>query len=88
MLKNCDWCGDSFTANVSYQIYCGADCRVESTRQNNLAKQKEKLIKSRAGKDRRCGTCSKPLSVYNDETYCSSCIGDNKSYKKFLRNIR
>ena len=33
MLKNCEWCGTDFNANVSYQIYCGIDCRTEATKE-------------------------------------------------------
>ena len=88
MSKNCEWCGKDFEANVSYQIYCNADCRSEATKEKNLTKQREKRIKSRVGKMRVCGSCSKPLSIYNDDTYCSTCIGDKKDLKRFLRNVK
>ena len=88
MSKNCDWCGKNFDANVSYQIYCTPDCRTEATKEKNLTKQREKRIKSRVGKERFCGSCSKPLSIYNDDTYCSTCIGDDKLYRKFIRNLK
>ena len=52
MTKNCDWCGNNFEANVSYQIYCTSDCRTEATKEKNLIKQREKRIKSRVGKER------------------------------------
>ncbi len=88
MLKNCDWCGNDYDARVSYQIYCSVECRTIATREKSVAKQREKKIKSRVGKTRNCTTCEKPLSVYNDENFCSSCIGSKKDYKKFLRNIK
>jgi hypothetical protein len=88
MSKNCDWCGNDFEANVSYQIYCTSDCRTEATKEKNLIKQREKRIKSRVGKERACGSCNKPLSIYNDDTYCSTCIGDKKDLKRFLRNVK
>ena len=57
MLKNCEWCGNDFDANVSYQIYCNADCRTAATKEKNNNKQREKRIKSRVGKERLCSTC-------------------------------
>ena len=88
MLKNCEWCGKNFDANVSYQIYCCPECRTASTKDKNVNKQREKRIKSRVGKERLCATCKKPLSIYNDDTFCSICIGDKKSLKRFLKEIK
>ena len=88
MLKICEWCGKDFDANVSYQVYCSAECRNAATKDNTSQKQRAKKAEARKNKDRRCTTCSKPLSIYNDENYCSSCIGSKKDYKKFLRNIK
>ena len=88
MLKNCEWCGKDFDANVSYQIYCSAECRTEATKDKTNNKQREKRIKSRVGKERLCTTCKKPLSIYNDETFCSICIGDQKLLRRFLKDIK
>ena len=88
MLKNCEWCGKDFDANVSYQIYCGTNCRTESTKDKNNVKQRDKRIKSRVGQVRDCSTCNKPLSIYNDDTFCGSCIGDEKKLNKFIRGIK
>ena len=88
MLKNCEWCGKDFDANVSYQIYCNADCRTAATKEKNNNKQREKRIKARVGKERLCATCKQPLSIYNDDTFCSTCIGDKKSLKRFLKEIK
>ena len=88
MLKNCEWCGTNFNANVSYQIYCGVHCRMEATKNKTNNKQKEKRIKSRVGKERLCATCKLPLSIYNDETFCSTCIGDQKLLRRFLKDIK
>jgi predicted nucleic acid-binding Zn ribbon protein len=87
MLKICEWCGKDFEANVSYQIYCSSDCRAIATKNNSLIRQRQKKAEARKGKDRRCATCNKPLSVYNDESFCSSCIGSTKDYKKFIRGL-
>ena len=88
MTKNCEWCGTDFDANVSYQIYCSVDCRTESTKDKTANKQRERRIKSRVGKERLCATCKKPLSIYNDESFCSTCIGDQKLLRRFLKDIK
>ena len=88
MLKNCEWCGKDFDARVSYQVYCSPECRTTATKSNSTQRQRQKKAESRMGKDRRCATCEKPISIYNDETFCSICIGSKKDYKKFLRNIK
>ena len=58
MIKNCEWCGVDFEANVSYQISCGSVCRTEATK-----------------------------SIYNDENFCVTCIGDKKGFNKFIRGL-
>ena len=88
LMKFCEWCDQDFYATVKYQIYCSPECRTESTKQKNLLKQREKRVKSRVGKQRVCNTCGQPLSIYNDDTYCSTCIGDKKDLKRFLRNVK
>ena len=88
MTKNCEWCGTDFTANVSYQIYCSVDCRTQSTKEKTTSKQRERRIKSRVGKERLCTTCKNPLSIYNDESFCSTCIGDQKLLRRFLKDIK
>ncbi len=88
MLKNCEWCGTDFAANVSYQIYCSVDCRTESTKEKTNNKQRERRIKSRVGKERLCATCKQPLSIYNDDSFCVTCIGDTKALKRFLKDIK
>ena len=88
MLKNCEWCGTDFNANVSYQIYCSASCRTESTKEKTANKHRDRRIRSRVGKERLCSTCKKPLSIYNDDTFCSTCIGDQKLLRRFLKDIK
>lgn len=88
MWKICDWCSHDFEANVSYQIYCGAECRTAATRDKNAAKQRDKRYRSRKYKERKCATCKSPLSIYNDSSFCSGCIGDKKEFKRFLRGLK
>ena len=87
LTKNCELCGKDYAARVSYQIYCGPACRTEATKEKNNSKQRDKRIKSRVGKERLCNTCSKPLSIYNDENFCVACVGDKKGFNKFIRNL-
>lgn len=49
MLKNCEWCGKDFDANVSYQIYCTAECRTVATKKqyHTKAEAKESRITQR-----------------------------------------
>ena len=88
MLKNCEWCGTDFAANVSYQIYCSVGCRTESTKEKTTNKQRERRIKARVGKERLCATCKQPLSIYNDDSFCSTCVGDQKLLRRFLKDIK
>ena len=87
LIKNCELCGKDYEASVSYQIYCGTVCRTQATKEKNNSKQRDKRIKSRVGKERLCNTCKKPLSIYNDENFCVACIGDKKSFNKFIRGL-
>ena len=87
LIKNCELCGKDYEARVSYQIYCGTVCRTQATKETNNSKQRDKRIKSRVGKERLCNTCKKPLSIYNDENFCVACIGDKKSFNKFIRGL-
>jgi hypothetical protein len=46
-------------------------------------------FKSRFGKERRCaGGCETLLSAYNDETFCNSCLVNNKKVDKFIKDIK
>jgi disulfide oxidoreductase YuzD len=40
------------------------------------------------GKTRKCKSCERPLSVYNDDQLCSSCIVNPSEVSKTLKEIK
>ena len=42
----------------------------------------------RKGKPRPCKSCSAPLSIYNDETICSSCAVNPDAVDKAIKKIK
>ena len=87
-MKNCQWCDANFTAKVSYQIYCSDSCRESATTekiaQRYAISRRNKLI----GKTRSCKSCNKPLSAYNDDPLCASCIVHPGDVTKALKEIK
>ena len=87
-MKNCQWCDAAFKARVSYQIYCSDSCREEATRekiaQRYAISRRNKMI----GKTRGCKSCGKPLSAYNDDQLCGSCVVNPTDVKKTLKEIK
>jgi hypothetical protein len=87
-MKNCQWCDASFKPRVSYQIYCSDGCREEATKekiaQRYAISRRNKMI----GKTRKCKSCERPLSVYNDDQLCSSCIVNPSEVTKTLKEIK
>jgi hypothetical protein len=80
-MKNCQWCDTDFISEVSYQIYCSPECR-ESARYLVTRRQK------RLGKTRKCKSCNKDLSIYNDEELCNDCNVNPKDVNKALKDIK
>ena len=87
-MKNCQWCDANFKPRVSYQIYCSDACREEATKekiaQRYAISRRNKMI----GKTRACKSCSKPLSVYNDDVLCSSCVVNPTDVLKTIKEIK
>lgn len=87
-MKTCQWCDAAFQPKVSYQIYCSDPCREAATKekiaQRYAIARRNKMI----SKPKLCKSCHKPLSVYNDDSLCSSCIVDPKQVSKTLREMR
>ena len=78
-MKICDWCSEDFEPNVSYQIYCSAECRESAT--------KEK-VNERYQHKRRQKLAGKILSVYNATGLCSSCMVNDKVVDKALKELK
>lgn len=87
-MKNCQWCDNSFKTEVSYQIYCSAECRDSATKEKIAARYIITRRQKRKGKTRKCTSCDKDLSIYNDEPLCTNCSVNPKDVAKVLKNIR
>ena len=89
MNKICQWCEKDFFTKNKNQIYCSVDCRTHATKQKITQRYQMSKFKSRLGKERRCaGGCETLLSAYNDETFCNSCLVNNKKVDKFIKEIK
>lgn len=89
-MKHCQWCDNSFSPAVSYQIYCGPECREQATKEKIAERYALIRIKKRRNKDRRCKQCKSKLSTYNDGPLCSACFINFKevnSALKFLKEL-
>jgi len=88
MIKHCQWCDSNFDANISYQIYCSANCRELATKEKITQRYLQTRRNKRYGKDRRCKSCDAALSVYNDDSICQSCEIVPKDVEKALKQIK
>lgn len=86
--KHCDWCDTTFETNISYQIYCSADCREQATKEKIAQRYAIARRSKRYGKDRKCKSCGTPLSAYNDDVLCQSCIVNPTDVIKALKEIK
>lgn len=86
--KHCHWCDNSFKSDVSYQIYCSADCRELATKEK-IAERYAMLRRNRLRvKPKKCKSCSSPLSVYNEDVLCPACIVIPEDVNKALKDIK
>jgi hypothetical protein len=88
MIKHCQWCDNSFDTQISYQIYCSAECRESATKEKITQRYLQTRRVRRQGKDRKCRSCETVLSVYNDDVLCQSCTVVPKDVQKALKDIR
>lgn len=87
-MKNCQWCDVAFKPRVSYQIYCSDACREEATKEKIAQRYAISRRNKMMGKTRACKSCSKPLSVYNDDVLCSSCVVNPADVSKTIKEIK
>jgi RecJ-like exonuclease len=87
-MKHCQWCDEAFNSNVSYQIYCSAECREAATREKIAERYQLSRISRRAGKVRKCKTCDQSLSMYNDDPICSKCLINPTDISSVLKDIK
>jgi len=87
-VKNCKFCDKIFEQSVSYQIYCSSECRDLATKEKIAERYLHSKRQKRRGKTRLCKSCSSPLSIYNDETICSSCAINPDAVTKAIKEIK
>lgn len=88
-MKLCDRCDKVFNPKVSYQIYCGIECRDIATKDKIVQRYHITRRQKRIGKVRKClGGCNVDLSIYNDSGFCSNCNVSKKSVDKMLKEIK
>lgn len=88
-MKQCDWCNNFFTPAVSYQVYCGIECREEATKEKIVERHRQVKRNKRHSKDRMCaGKCGVKLSVYNDHKWCDNCYINDKEVNKKIKEIK
>ena len=88
-MKQCERCDTKFTPKVSYQIYCGDECRSISTREKIAERYQISRRQKRKGKIRKClGGCGVQLSIYNDDGFCANCNVSKKTVDKMLKEIK
>jgi len=86
--KHCNWCDSQFVTELSYQIYCSAECREKATKEKIAEKYFQNKIKKRIGKTRLCKQCNKQLSIYTEETICQSCEINPTDVDDILKEIK
>jgi uncharacterized protein YmfQ (DUF2313 family) len=88
-VKLCDRCDKAFNPKVSYQIYCGIECRDIATKDKIVQRYHITRRQKRIGKVRKClGGCGVDLSIYNDSGFCSNCNVSEKAVAKMLKELK
>ncbi len=88
-MKLCERCDNHFTPKVSYQIYCGTECRDAATKDKIAERYHITRRQKRIGKTRRClGSCGTSLSIYNDSGFCANCNVSKKAVDKTLKDLK
>lgn len=88
-MKACDWCRSDFEPATTYQIYCGAECRKQATKEKIKARGTVATVRRRAKNPRPCANgCGATLSIYNDGKICAKCRIDQRLVNKALNNMR
>ena len=88
-MKTCAWCSNDFVANVTYQIYCCAECRNLATKEKIAERSSVNKLKNRSKKQRKCaGECGAFLSIYNDNGFCAICMTNKKKVEKMLKELK
>lgn len=70
-VKECAWCGESFTAHRANMVFCQQECCRLATNQKLIQKYHDNKLK-KLNKSRQCA-CGAKLSIYNKEETCHAC---------------
>lgn len=88
-MKHCEWCNKQFKGSVSYQIYCGTECRDLATKEKIAERQQVLKRQKRKKKVRQCAAgCGTKLSMYNDNAFCDKCNINPKEIKQVIKEIK
>ena len=88
-MKQCERCEIYFKPKVSYQIYCGEECRTIATKAKISERYHLTRRQKRKNKIRVClGGCGVQLSIYNDDGFCANCNVSKKAVDKMLKQIK
>lgn len=87
-MKNCQWCDASFITDISYKIYCSAECREAATKDKIAQKYAQKRRERMMNKKRFCKSCNSQLSAYNDDNICHACEINPKDVAKALKELK
>jgi hypothetical protein len=87
-VKNCKFCDKNFSSIVSYQIYCSSECRDLATKEKIAERYLYSKRQKRKGKVRVCKSCASSLSIYNDDSICSSCSINPDAVIKAIKDIK
>lgn len=87
-MKHCQWCDNTFSTKISYQIYCSPDCRTAATKEKIAERYLVSRRTKRHGKDRKCKSCGKPLSAYNDDILCIECVVNPSDVSSVLKELK
>lgn len=88
-MKQCERCDTYFKPKVTYQIYCGDECRTIATKEKISERYQITRRQKRKGKIRLClGGCGVKLSIYNDDGFCSNCNVSKKAVDKMLKQVK
>lgn len=87
-MKACQWCDKQFNPNVKYQIYCSEECREAATKEKIAQRYAITRRNKMMSKKRYCNSCGQPLSAYNDDQLCMTCVVNPKEVSKILKEIK
>jgi len=86
--KHCQWCDNTFSSAISYQVYCSAECREHATKEKIAARYSQTRVARRKGKLRLCTNCNANLSIYNDDSICARCTVNPKEVKSVIKDLK